>query len=266
MTPTRLARLFTGARAPHRTALLLWAALVAGVALAATDARDLDLSAVRNVDASTVNGGIVVTVDPSSTGVTVEHRGNVDYDVTVRGDTLTLEGRNRSLICINCEVTFTVRVPHSVSLSLRTTNGHVSVTGAMERVDAATTNGNVTTAETGPAPLDLKTTNGRIEVRGAGAEIRARTTNGSVELRDVDLPSGSDNRIQSTNGSVTVQGLSTSAALDISGRLSNGGIHVSLADFDVSYPNTRSFHAMTPGNGSASLTLETANGSLTVTR
>jgi len=249
-----------------RAALALLAALLLGTALAATDRRDLDLRMVRNVDASTVNGSVTVTVDPSASGVTVVHRGIVDYSVAVEGDTLRLEGRNRSFLCLNCEVSFEVRLPGPAALSLRTTNGNVSVAGRMDRVDAATTNGNVTTRGTGTAPLSLRSNNGRVGVRDAQAEVRARTTNGGVELSDVALPAGSRNVAQSVNGSVTVTGLTTRAALVIDGHLTHGGINVSLDGYELSYPNTRSFRATTSGDGTATLTLETVNGSLSVHR
>ena len=249
-----------------RMSLVLLAALLLGSALAATDRRDLDLRMVRNVDASTVNGSITVTVDPSASGVTVVHRGLVDYNVSVEGDTLRLEGRNRSFLCLNCEVSFQVRLPGPAALMLRTTNGNVSVSGRMDRVDASTTNGNVTTDATGSAPLELSSNNGRVGVHDAQAEVRARTTNGSVELSDVALPAGSQSRAQSVNGSVTVTGLATRAALFIDGHLTHGGINVSLDGYDLSYPNTRSFRATTSGDGAATLTLETVNGSLSVQR
>ncbi len=249
-----------------RAFLVVLAALLAGSALAASDRRDLDLRTVRNVDASTVNGSITVTVDPSASGVTVVHRGIVDYRVSVEGDTLRLEGRNRSFLCINCEVSFEVRLPGPAALTLRTTNGNVSVAGRMDRIDAATTNGNVTTRGTGTAPLSLRSNNGRVGVRDAQAEVRARTTNGGVELSDIALPAGSRSVAQSVNGSVTVSGLTTRAALVIDGSLTHGGISVSLDGYDLSYPNTRSFRATTSGAGTATLTLETVNGSLSVQR
>ncbi len=260
---------FGGAtRARSRTAVrafaLLLGALLLGAAYAASETRALDLHAVRNVDASTVNGRIAVTVDPSATGVSIEHRGNVDYEVSVQGDTLRIRGRNRVFWCINCEVSFDVRLPGPAAVRLRTTNGSLSVSGAMERVDAATTNGNVTTRGTGDAPLDLRTTNGRVAVAGARGEVRARNTNGSVELNGVRLPAGSESSVRTVNGSVTVTGLTTTAALDISGHVSNGGIHVSLNRFDVSYPDSRSFRASTVGEGHASLELTTVNGSLSI--
>ena len=249
-----------------RATLALLAALLLGTALAATDRRDLDLRGVRNVDASTVNGSIVVTVDPSASGVTIEHRGAVAYRVSVEGDTLRLEGRNRSFICFNCEASFHVRLPGPAALKLRTTNGNIAVSGRMDRIDASTTNGDVTTNGTGAAPLLLSSNNGRVGVQDARAEVRARTTNGSVELSDVDLPAGSQSRAQSVNGSVTVTGLATRAALVIDGHITHGGINVSLDGYDLSYPDTRSFRASTSGNGTAMLTLETVNGSLTVRR
>lgn len=249
-----------------RAALALLAALLLATAFAATDRRDLDLSGVRNLDASNVNGSITVTVDPAATGVTVDHRGLVDYRVTVDGDTLRLEGRNRSFLCLNCQVSFDVRLPGPVAMKLRTTNGNLTVSGAMARIDAATTNGNVTTDGTGSAPLTLSTTNGRVSVQGARAEVRARTTNGSVELSDIDLPSGSHSRAQTVNGSVAVTGLTTTAALVVDGHLTHGGISVSLDGYDLSYPDTRSFRASTSGGGQATLAVETVNGSLTVRR
>ena len=249
-----------------RGALALLAALLLSTALAATDRRDLDLSAVRNVDASTVNGSITVKLDASAPGVTVTHRGAVDYRVSVDGDTLRLEGHNRSFLCINCEVSFEVRVPNPVASKLRTTNGSITVAGRMERVDAATTNGNVTTTGTASAPLVLRSNNGLVSARSFQAEVRARTTNGSVELADLTLPAGSQSRAESVNGSVTVTGLATRAALTVDGHLSNGGIRVSLPGFEVNYPDSRSFRATSSGAGAASLSLQTVNGGLTPQR
>lgn len=247
-----------------RILVAVFVAAALGAAFAAGDRRDLDLRAVRNVDARTGSGRIVVTVEPGATGVTVVHRGNVSYDVRVQGDTLVVEGRDRAIFCVMCEVSFEIRLPGPAALRLRTTNGSVRVTGAMTRVDAATTNGDVSTVDTGTAPLMLGTTNGRVTVARAHAEVRAMNTNGSVELTELTLPAGSDSRAQTTNGSVTVRGLHTRAALDVTGRVSNGGISVSLDGFTVRYPDSRSFGATVTGDGHASLDLRTVNGSVSV--
>lgn len=249
-------------------------ALVTGIAFAASDRRAIDLSGVQAVDATTVNGRIVVSVDPAAPGVIVDHRGNVEYDVTVQGGTLRLVGRNRSHVCVNCEVSFDVRLPGAAALSLRTTNGHVQVTGTMLRVDAATTNGDVTTRDTGAASLQLRTTNGRVGVTGARGPLDAETTNGSIDLVDLSLPAGSDSRARTVNGSVTARGLAAGAALTISGHVQNGGIRVSLTGFSVSYPDKRNFRATSTaasgtyadGTAAASLDLTSVNGSLTVGR
>ncbi len=242
------------------------AVLALGLAFGANDAPALDLRTVRNVDASTVNGRIVVTVDPAATGVSVEHRGSVDYDVSVHGDTLVLRGRNRARTCTNCEVSFDVRLPGPAALELRATNGDVSVTGAMERVEAATTNGSVATRATAAAPLLLRTTNGGISVSGAAAAVRARNTNGTIELIGLTVPAGAASSARTTNGTVTVRGLTTAAALEVTGHVSNGGISASLDGFSVTHPSSRSFRAVTAGDGSASLDLSTVNGSLIVRR
>ncbi|HKI59139.1 MAG TPA: DUF4097 family beta strand repeat-containing protein [Trueperaceae bacterium] len=268
-TPLRIRRRRLAARVAAAATVAAVTALAVGVAFAASDKRDLDLSAVRHVDATTVSGRIAVTIDPGASGVTVEHRGNVGYDVAVQGDTLLLRGRNRSLLCIDCEVSFDVRLPGPAALQLRTTNGNISVTGAMARVDAATTNGDVTASGTADAPLDLASTNGRVAVTGARAELRIRNTNGSVEIADLTLPAGSASRAQSVNGSITVRGLASPAALEITGNVSNGGVTVSLDNAAVTYPGSghgRSFRATTDGEGYASLDLRTVNGSLTVRR
>lgn len=263
------------ARQAHRAAasirlralLALLATLIVGAAFAANDRRDLDLGAVRTVDATTVNGRIIVSVDPSSTGVTVDHRGNVDYDVTVQGDTLRLVGRNRTHICVNCEVSFAIRLPGPATLQLRTTNGHVSVTGAMTSVDAATTNGDVTTRDTGAAALRLRTTNGEVGVTGARGQLDVQTTNGSIDLRDLALPTGSDSGVRTVNGSVTVRRLASTAGLTVSGHVQNGGVTVSLNDFSVSYSDRSTFRATSTtggGTGTAALDLVSVNGSLRV--
>lgn len=251
-------------RLAPRIATALALALLLGSALAERDVRDLDLRGIVRVEARTTNGTITVRVDPSATGVTVDHRGNVAYDVRVDGDRLVVEGRNRSLLCLDCEVSLEVRLAAPADLELRTTNGNVRVEGAMLRVAADSTNGNVSTRATADAPLRLGTTNGRIEIDDAVASVEARTNNGSIEVRGLTLPAGADATLRSVNGSVTVAGLRSDAALLVSGHLSNGGITVDLPGYEVRTPDRRSFEARGSGAGSASLRLQTVNGSLSV--
>jgi hypothetical protein len=79
---------------------------------------------------------------------------------------------------------FTVRVPASLALELRTTNGAISVAGVSGTVDARAANGAVSLANT-TGPATLETTNGSIAVRlpaGAGASLDLQTTNGSISV------------------------------------------------------------------------------------
>jgi hypothetical protein len=77
---------------------------------------------------------------------------------------------------------FTVRLPTSLALDVRTTNGPVSVSGVRGALDVHTVNGPIDVNGAASRSV-LETTNGSINVRlaaGGGASLDLETTNGAI--------------------------------------------------------------------------------------
>jgi hypothetical protein len=142
-------------------------------------------------------------------------------------------------------VSYRASVPTATPLSLKTTNGGISVDSINSRVELATTNGGMKLS------------------RMAG-EVEGRTTNGGI---DVDLDgngwNGSGLDLQTTNGGVTlVVPAQYNAHLETG--TSNGGIKV---DFPVTVQGTIGRNFSTDlGSGGATLRVHTTNGGVRVRR
>lgn len=140
-------------------------------------------------------------------------------------------------------VSYRLAVPTQTPLSLKTTNGGITVDAVDSRVDLRTTNGGVKLSRMA-GDVEGRTTNGGIDVdldgtgwQGGGLDLQ--TTNGGVRLA---IPDGYNAHLETgtTNGNVridfpvTVQGtiqrsLSTdlgSGGATIRVRTSNGGVKV----------------------------------------
>ena len=124
--------------------------------------------------------------------------------IDIRTDVPKKPGRNR-----NISVAYTVTVPKTIDLELKTVNGRMDVDDVSGAVDAKTTNGRIgLTAIVGAiqagttngniglsdvlGPIEAKTTNGTIKVSLSGIgdephDFRAKTTNGGIEAT---LPKG----------------------------------------------------------------------------
>lgn len=140
------------------------------------------------------------------------------------------------------EVRYTLKVPASARVDLRSTNGQVEVTGIT-------------------AGARLATTNGEITGRGMRGEVRASTTNGSVELEFTAL----DQTVHAstTNGSVTVV-VPSDAKADVHAECTNGGIDVSGLQLDVEGERTRRRLVGRVNGGGPRIEVQTTNGAITV--
>lgn len=138
------------------------------------------------------------------------------------------------------EVTFHVRLPAGPSFRGKTVNGRIEATGLANDVDVATVNGGVHVSTSGFA--DASTVNGDIDaaVGRADAErgLTLKTVNGSITL-DVPDDLNADVSASWVNG-----GLDTALPLTLKGRLTRHAARGVL------------------GDGGASLTLATVNGSI----
>lgn len=141
-------------------------------------------------------------------------------------------------------VSYRLAVPTTTPLSLKTTNGGITVDGVDSRVELTTVNGGVRLSRMA-GDVEGRTTNGGVDVdldgttwHGTGLDVQ--TTNGGVRLR---IPDGYSAHLETgtTNGSVnidfpvTMQGrMGRSFSTDIGGggptlrvRTSNGGVRIS---------------------------------------
>jgi hypothetical protein len=141
-------------------------------------------------------------------------------------------------------VSYRLAVPTATPLSLRTTNGGLSVEGVDSRVELTTVNGGVKLARMA-GDVEGRTSNGGVDVdlegstwQGTGLDVQ--TTNGGVRLRipegySAHLETGTVNGSLNVDYPMTVQGrIGRSFSTDIGGggptlrvRTSNGGVRIS---------------------------------------
>jgi hypothetical protein len=131
------------------------------------------------------------------------------------------------------DVKFHIKVPASVNVWLRNSNGTVEVVALKGAVKAEVDNGSVIGRQLAGA-IEANTTNGsvRLEIDGVAAGgIRAETVNGTVELT---LPSSAKADLQATcvNGRVAMAGLKIdgpeTTRRRVEGRLNGGGPKIVL--------------------------------------
>jgi hypothetical protein len=139
-------------------------------------------------------------------------------------------------------VDFEVRIPKGVRLVARSVNGSLDAKGIESDVEAHTVNGSVRLATTGFA--------------------RAETVNGVIEAALGQVPSGSRTFFRSVNGSIRLT-LPRSLDARISAHTVNGGTHT---DFPIENSRHRGGSSLggTLGTGSADVSIETVNGSITL--
>jgi hypothetical protein len=142
-------------------------------------------------------------------------------------------------------VSYRVAVPTNTPLSLKSTNGGISVDAVNSKVD-------------------LSTTNGGVKLSRMAGDVEGRTTNGGIE---VDLEGnawdGNGLDLQTTNGGVRLMVPSQYNAHLETGT-TNGSVKI---DFPVMVDGTRSRSFVTDlGSGGATLRVRTSNGGVKITK
>lgn len=162
-------------------------------------------------------------------------------------------------------VDFDVKVPEGVNLrKIETVNGDVRATGVYASAEIETTNGTVT-AEGVKGPLDASTTNGDVRVSGQEGRLKADTTNGSIHLENLTFKD--EIRAETTNGSITLA-IRAPEQLNASLHAETTNGHISV-DFPITLKNFKqSRHLIDAqiGQGGPEISLETTNGSITITK
>ncbi len=143
------------------------------------------------------------------------------------------------------EVRYFIKVPKSIRVDARTTNGGVRLNGIANEVSASSVNGG-------------------IKGEGLSGHIDANTTNGGV---DIGLASLSDAGVtlETVNGGVQLQ-LPRTAKADISARVVNGGVNVDdeLGLKQTGEKSRRRLDGQLNGGGSR-VELSTTNGGIHIT-
>lgn len=141
------------------------------------------------------------------------------------------------------EVRYTVTIPASARVDLKTTNGHINVKDVT-------------------AGAELGTTNGEIDGRGLSGAVKASTTNGSVDLEWNTLTG--DVAVATTNGAVDLK-VPADAKATISTRWTNGGIDINGLTIEETEKSRRRFDGRLNGGG-ARIDVETTNGGISLGR
>ena len=142
-------------------------------------------------------------------------------------------------------VSYRLAVPTNTPLSLKSTNGGLSVDGVNSRVD-------------------LTTTNGGVKLSRMAGDVEGRTTNGGIE---VDLEGtgwdGNGLDLQTTNGGVHLM-IPAQYNAHLETGTTNGSVKI---DFPVMVQGTRARSFSTDlGSGGATLRVRTSNGGVRITK
>ena len=222
------------------------------------DVRELTVpsSGSLTVDA-TPNGGIKVEGAPRydvhvrarvvATAVSEDRARQIASAVRIQpsGDRIQAEGPTGLGERESWHVSYELLVPMQMGLSLRSTNGGVSVRDVEGRIDVSTTNGGV-------------------KLANVAGDVRGRTTNGGVDV-ELDGASwrGEGLDVQTSNGGVRL-----AIPADYSARLEAGTVNGGLnSDFPILARGrfNREIEA-TLGAGGAPIRVRTSNGGVRITR
>ncbi|MGZ4778042.1 MAG: DUF4097 family beta strand repeat-containing protein [Thermoanaerobaculia bacterium] len=238
---------------------LLLAACVPGKQTQETITRQWPAAGINRIEIREVDGNVSVEAGPASEislVANVQARGfepkkNAEnhgyFQTVIAGDTLRI-GREHEHMVVripffgrnDVTVNYTLRVPQTVALDLRTVNGRIATRGVNAATDATTVNG----------PIDLETS-------GAGV-ISARTVNGRVVAKFLKTFQGA--KLKTVNGSVEAQLPSTASfACDLS--QVNGDFEASFPVSIHSHPGSRRVSGEVNG-GQYSLKIVTVNGDI----
>ena len=239
-----------------------------------------NFTGISRLEAHAFNGQIRVTVG-GQPKLTITRRGHVEVKTERRGDAFVIAGRPLTHNCWRCSLEVEATIPAGLELALETSNGAITVEGAVRSLTANTSNSAITVRDSGASKLKLETSDAPIEVRGARGEVEANTSNGRIRLEHVEaqvraetsnsdivldgvtLPAHSSNTVTTSNGSIEVVALDAPGGARLEGSTSNGGLNLQMPGFDLHQDKTE-FTATREGASQAELMLETSNGGITV--
>lgn len=165
-------------------------------------------------------------------------RVRITEDVTPNRVVLRNEGLGGIVVGVDVAVNFTVTVPRSTKLRLRTAGGDITVSNVNGTVVASTTNGSITgTALRGG--VEARSTNGSvtIDLAAVGADpVELRATNGAIAL-SVPPTANANLEANCTNGEIDVADLPLQATGEQSARKTRARLNAGGAPIDLTTTN-----------------------------
>lgn len=226
------------------------------------------------IDLTTFNGAIDVRPHAAATvamevrykayGATPEEaqrnceRLSCDYEAD--GDVLVIKAVKPAGL-MSAAVAFSLSVPESCSLKLKTSNGAIKVEQLTGSLSAETSNGSIDLQNVGD--VVARSSNGALNIQGAIGKVDAKTSNGKIIYSGLLV--GNENQLRTSNGRIEVE-LSPEQVVDVEGSTSNGRVACTIPDQKVLEESKRSLHTVT-GSGTnveARLRLSTSNGQITI--
>ena len=241
------------------------------------------------LDVLTVNGAIEVSqADSQSIEITamIKARTQQRLDETLVvadqiDDTLVVRvewpnGKRMS----NEGCSFTIAMPATESITLKSSNGAISVDSLSGPADLDTSNGRITVTDY-VGDIRAETSNGRIVLESIDGSVYADTSNGSVRIFGVTGPVNADTsngavvieladgnpgpvQIDTGNGSVTLA-VGDAFTGTLTTDTSNGSTHCSIGNVQSHKIGKNDWRFVFPGEGEASL-IDTSNGAIKIKR
>jgi hypothetical protein len=163
--------------------------------------------------------------------------------VTATADHVSADGPGRTGDRESWSVSYRLSVPVRTPLSLRSTNGGVTIDNVVSQVD-------------------VRTVNGGVSLSRMGGDVKGRTTNGGVNVvLDGSTWDGAGLDVETSNGGVTLA-IPRSYSAHLETGTTNGGLRL---DFPVTVTGEigRSF-STDLGGGGPTLKVRTSNGGVTI--
>lgn len=229
-----------------------------------------------SVDASTSNGRLVITQDPTAGGARVTAEAKlVNQD---RADRFTVEARltDAGVLVVrpvwpdgerlnNEKCSIEIVAPTLRDVLAVTSNGSVHLTGGQGTARIETSNGAVAVAQRDGDTL-VRTRNGRIEVDDSIGALDLGTSNGAIRIArtaPADGPSPVNWRAATSNGGITLD-LDQLITARIRASTSNGKVTVERKSVPGQDARVASGRTLEIGDGPGEIVLTTSNGAIRV--
>jgi len=223
--------------------------------------KKFDASGVSFLDVNTSGGSIKAVGSKGENQIVVEMYVNSwksswskekveseleDYEITIekRGDKVVAYAKRNSSFnwTNNISISFTIYTPSSISSSLKTSGGSISVSGLTGEQDMHTSGGSIDLDDLN-GEIDASTSGGSIDIKNINGKMKGSTSGGSIRAENLK----GDFNLHTSGGGIHLDNINGS----IYGETSGGGIHANIVNVtgDITLKTSGgSIHATLPDN------------------